>query len=431
MKTNILPLLLFLALSFIFPGIALAQTSVKKQQVPQGYKLVWADEFESSRLDTSKWRYRIGKSGTSYQRAENVSLKDGKLWIDLKKEPYKTMEYTGGGIISKFPVKYGYFEVSVKIDGGYGWHESFWTTWTSGFENQLPEYKEMPRLEIDCFEHYTKHDQHIFSYGAIQWYPLHGDVNRDFKTTEEDLTQTYNTFGFEFTPDYLNYYYNGQLLKTVDTRALPQHDQYLWLSCIANQPDAVPSGLVSFDNIRYYKISKSDYNMRKTTFIEYLDSLKGPQSSSGTDLWIEAEDFTTQGLWTKKQDLNNVVLCGVTDKDKPCNKDGLEATTHIKVKEPGTYYLWVRSRDFSASPAKRRFKVTVNGQITETEFGKHSKEGYEWEFGGTFSLPKGKISLGLLDTSQYYVRTDKLLLTTDSEFKPSGIGAPSNVKHSK
>ena len=398
-------------------------------QAPEGYKLVWADEFNSPELNTSDWRYRIGKSGTSYQRPENVSFKNGNLIIHLKKEKFNNMEYTGGGIITKFPVKYGYFEVSTKLDTGYGWHESFWTTWMSGFENNFPEYKTMPRLEIDCFEHYTTHDEHKFSYGAIEWYPLQGDANRDFENVPEDLSQTYNTFGLEFTPDYLNYFYNGRLLKTIDTRELPQHDQYLWLSCIANQPDATPSGTVYFDYIRYYEISKTDYNNRKIPFIKYIDSLKGPQNSSGTDLWIEAEDFISLGTWTKKLDMNNAVLYGVTNKNPSLNENELKASTNIRVKKAGKYYLWVRSRDFSDDPAKRKFKVIINGQTANTNFGTHKQDGYEWEFGGTFDLSLGKLPIELFDAFQYYARVDKLLLTTDPNFIPSGIGGKTNVKH--
>ncbi len=49
-------------------------------------------------------------------------------------------------------------------------------------------------------------------------------MNRDYKTVIPDLGNSYNSFGFEYTPDYLNYFFNGTLLKTVDTRDLPSHD---------------------------------------------------------------------------------------------------------------------------------------------------------------------------------------------------------------
>ncbi|TKC65576.1 glycoside hydrolase family 16 protein [Pedobacter hiemivivus] len=245
-------------------------------QAPVGYKLSWSDEFNATSLDTTMWKYRVGVSGTSYQRSENVTLEDGKVMINLKKETYKNQSYTGGGIITKRPKKYGYYETRVKLDGGYGWHEAFWTSWMSGFDDKNPAYKNMDRLEIDCFEHYAEYANNYFTYGAIQWWPIKKNANRDYVTVNYDLTAGYQVFGFEYTPDYLNYYFNGKLLKTVDVRKLAKHDLYLWLSCIAKKPDATASGAVFFDYLRCYEMSDAAYKLRKKKFIDQLDSLKLP-----------------------------------------------------------------------------------------------------------------------------------------------------------
>ncbi|MNL17158.1 Glycosyl hydrolases family 16 [compost metagenome] len=181
-------------------------------------------------------------------------MENGKLKINLKKETFKDKAFTGGGIITKQPRRYGYYETSVKIDGGHGWHEAFWTSWLSGFEDKNPAYKNMDKLEIDCFEHYAGYNNNYFTYGAIQWSPVKRNVNRDYHTAAKDLTAGYNVFGFEYTPDHLNYYFNGTLLKSVDIRIFPKHDLYLWLSCIATKPDATERGAVFFDYLRYYEI---------------------------------------------------------------------------------------------------------------------------------------------------------------------------------
>jgi beta-glucanase (GH16 family) len=255
-----------------------------KAQAPAGYKLAWSDEFNSTSLDTTVWKYRIGVSGTSYQRRENVVLENGKARINLKKEPYKDKAFTGGGIITKKPERYGYYETSVKIDGGYGWHEAFWTSWMSGFDDKNPAYKSMGKIEIDCFEHYADHANNYFTYGAIQWSPVKGKINRDYMTASSNLSDVYHVFGFEYTPDYLNYYFDGKLLKTVDVRKLPKHDQYLWLTCIATKADATEQGAVYFDYLRCYKISAVNYNLRKKQFTAYLDSINPTIKSVGTDL---------------------------------------------------------------------------------------------------------------------------------------------------
>jgi hypothetical protein len=250
-------------------------------QAPATYTLTWADEFNSTTLDTTQWKYRVGASGTSYQRPENVVMDNGKMRINLKKEPYQGKSYTGGGIITKLPRRYGYYEVSVKIDGGYGWHEAFWTTWLCGFDDPDTAWRSLPgRTEIDCLEHYAGHANNYFTYGAIEWAPHHGNINRDYQTVVPNLATSYNTFGFEYTPDYLNYFFNGRLLKTIDMRNRPSHDFYLWLSTIATKADATDSGAVFFDYLRCYSISPANYAIRKVPFLHYLDSLRGTSQSA-------------------------------------------------------------------------------------------------------------------------------------------------------
>lgn len=395
------------------------------------YTLSWADEFTDTVLDTTQWKYRVGISQQSLQRVENVIPEDGKLRINLERVR-ETGQLTGGGIITKTPWRYGYYEVKVKMDGGQGWHEAFWTAGLCGFDDPNPTYDETTgQLEMDCFEHYAAYDEHTFTYGAIEWQPLQGGLNRDYDTVAENLAESYNTFGFEYTPDYLNYYYNGTLLKTVDMRVAPKHDFYLWLSCIATEADATDSGAVFFDYLRCYEITPANYALRKVPFIEYLDSLRGPQQSNGVDLWIEAEDFALINNWTKERDVDQAaVLRGFTQYDASRDSAALKARTVITVDSTASYTLWVRARDFSTAPGIRKFKVLINGQEAVGEFGTHGSEGYAWQNGGTFLLAAGTNLVELFDSSQYFARCDRLLLTTDTAFVPSGIGAISNVVHS-
>src|SRR5690606_28754617 len=285
---------------------------------------------------------------------------------------------------------YGYYEVRAKLDGGYCWHEAFWTTGSSGFDDPVPLTDEGGRrLEIDCFEHYGEYEASRFTYGAIEWGPFQGSVNRDYITTELDLTTDYHTYGFEYTPDYLNYYFNGELLKTVDMRGVPQHDFYLWLSCIATKADATNEGKVYFDYIRAYTISSAAYEARKGQFIDYLNGVRGPVSN-GTDLWIEAEDFVHINHWNIERDIDNsMVLKGFTSFDPNRDPSALVARTDILVNEPGQYRLWVRSRDFNSQQGSRKFKVSVNGVESAQEFGTHGVNGYAWQSGGTFTLTQG------------------------------------------
>lgn len=400
-------------------------------QAPVNYSLAWSDEFNTTTLDTTNWRYRIDGSGSSYQRPENVVLDSGKVRIDLKKENYQGKSYTGGGVITKVPRRHGYYEVSVKLSGKYGWHEAFWTSFTNSLIDPTPGSQLLPgRIEIDCFEHYADYNAHYFTYGAIEWAPVHGNINRDYQTVTPDLTTSYNTFGFEYTPDYLNYFFNGTLLKTVDMRGQTPHDFYLWLTTIANKADAADSaGAVFFDYLRCYEISPANYSIRKVPFIQYLDSLRGTTHSAGRDLWIEAEDFKQLGNWTREWESGIKVIKGFTSVLAGRDSVELKASTGIVVDSAATYTLWVRSRDFSTAPGTRNFKVLVNGVAAGGLFGVHGINGYAWENGGRFYLPAGPNKIELFDQSQYFARCDRLLLTTDTSFVPQGAGGARNVTH--
>lgn len=425
----------------IQPPDSIDEPDLKESPLP-GYTLAWADEFDATSLDSDRWKYRIGVSHESYQRPENVALEDGNLVIYLKREDYGGKSLTGGGIITNTQHGYGYYEVRAKLDGGRGWHEAFWTAAVSGFDDPNPMREEGTgrHFEIDCFEHYGQHGVHEFTYGTIERGPYQtpinevfvgqGNINRDFVTDAPDLAADYYTYGFEYTPDYLNYYFNGELLKTVDMREAPKHDFYIWLSCIATYADATNAGKVYFDYIRAYNISPAEYEARKGPFIDYLDGLRGP-ASNGTDLWIEAEDFVYSNNWIIERDIEHtIILKGFTSPDPDRGPAELTARTDIVVNEAGQYKLWVRSRDFNTEQGRRKFKVLVNGEESGQEFGTHGVDGYAWQSGGIFTLSQGINTLNLFDLSQYHARCDKILLTTDLDFVPKLLGGFANVQHS-
>jgi beta-glucanase (GH16 family) len=401
---------------------------------PPGYKIVWADEFDGAKVNEADWVYRTTqREKVSICLPRNVSLEDGKLKIALKKEDYKGIPFTCGGLITKQRYHYGYYEVSAKMDGGRGWHEAFWTTHTDDF-NLSPSESVEPRIEIDVFEHYANHDAHEYSFGTIEWYPIKGGISRDLQKTEPDLAKTFNTFGFEITPDYLAYYFNGQMTRAVDLRDLPQNKFHLWLTCIATQLDATPSGAAWFDYLRCYSVdfNSPQYKQRRDALIAKLDKEQGGYTvgSKGHDIWAEAEDFSRPGGWKIERDSLATVLRGHTGVQPTRAWNDLVARSMFSVLNAGQYRLWVRSRDFATNqPGKRSFRVAVEGKLAPSTFGTHGQEGYAWEDGGVFTLPEGLITVELIDSAQYHARVDRLLLTSDLNYKPTSLGARKNAEH--
>lgn len=160
---------------------------------PDGWKMIWNDEFEGNTLDPKKWGYEegflldendINTAGWGNQELEwytrnNVSVKDGSLNILMKKEskefsqkndPSKkaTAQYSSGKITTqnKFSVKYGRVDFRAKMPTGVGVWPAMWML------SNDARYGSWPLSgEIDVFEGRGRTPDMVFGtlhYGA-QW----------------------------------------------------------------------------------------------------------------------------------------------------------------------------------------------------------------------------------------------------------------------
>jgi len=97
------------------------------------YQLVWQDEFNGNKLDTSKWQYENHCQPQNNEmqcytpRESNVYVKDGYLNVEAKPETgylNSNKKYTSGRINTKHSAawKYGKFEIRAKLPkGAYLW----------------------------------------------------------------------------------------------------------------------------------------------------------------------------------------------------------------------------------------------------------------------------------------------------------------------
>src|SRR5258706_13610012 len=129
---------LFAMATLLSPG-----QGAQNQKSPEGYTLVWSDEFnakDGSLPDASKWTYDIGGSGWGNHeleyytnRAENARIEDGKLVITARQEPYTgpdgaKFNYTSARLKTQglFSQAYGRFEARIKLPAGQGIWPAFW-----------------------------------------------------------------------------------------------------------------------------------------------------------------------------------------------------------------------------------------------------------------------------------------------------------------
>ncbi len=115
----------------------------QREKPPEGYALVWSDEFsaeDGSSPDASKWTYDIGGSGWGNHELEyytnwreNARIEDGNLVITARQEQYTAPDgakfnYTSARLKTQglFSQAYGRFEARIKLPAGQAMWPAFW-----------------------------------------------------------------------------------------------------------------------------------------------------------------------------------------------------------------------------------------------------------------------------------------------------------------
>ena len=98
--------------------------------------------------------------------------------------------------------------------------------------------------------------------------------------------------------------------------------------------------------------------------------------SAQPSVFLEAEGFADTGGWTN----DNQVMMQMGSPYLIAHGMGrpvADATTTFTIKSPGTYRLWVRTRDWTKTWGRTespgRFQVIVNGEAAQAVFGTESE----------------------------------------------------------
>lgn len=405
--------------------LALAMATANAEP-PSGYTLAWSDDFNNPVVDASKWTFKVGPSSHSYQLAENVTVEKDGLHVAERAEVHGNFSYTGGGVITQRAWKYGYFETRVKA-GDIGWHEAFWSTYVNG---STPNAIEIDALEHDIGGWPTVRPDGI-SFGVIHWTSAHKglDLLRTFPDLDFDLRRDFHTFGYEQQPGFIRFFIDGRPVGICDMRDFTEVSfNNIWLSAIATHPDAESGHDAVFQYLRIYETNPEIQKQRCREAYAELDAKRGKTQSKGTDLWIDAVDFTSLGGWKKDIQKGASCLLGHTGKNTVKAEADRYAGVLVQVPVAGKYQLWVRSYQPESLPGTRFFDVELGGTKASAAFGKGNNSGWNWECGGQYNLPAGSLNVQLYDASDYFPRVGRILITSDLNFIPDGIGGRTNVK---
>lgn len=217
------------------------------------WTLKWSDEFDTAKLDETKWSIGLPWKGTdgsnrhhnnlyaSYITDDDVKVADGSLQLTTQKRDVtglngRVFKYTQGMITTsgKFEQTYGYYEVRVKLptEAGPGLWPAFWTL-SKGWPP-----------EMDICEVWTSNNR---SHQGYAYHNKEGRVAWDDTNEHRPLPTSWTTYGMEWGPGYQVYNTNGRVTKRIHGEHVTDLPNYILLnSGVAS--DHPPSEATTFPN---------------------------------------------------------------------------------------------------------------------------------------------------------------------------------------
>jgi beta-glucanase (GH16 family) len=192
---------------------------------PTGWRLVWADEFTGDSVNTSKWAVRnntVGTNELSIHRSSNVSVSNGVLRIQAKKERYSaggtTREYTSGYLdtIRKASWTYGRFEMRAKLPTRQGESKGMWPAfWLRPDDGGDGEIDIMEAIGQSTSDNRVS---------QTLWYDYHGTKPRQVhedRLPSGTSSGSYHVYALEWEKSEMRWYVDGRLTYTRNTSTTP------------------------------------------------------------------------------------------------------------------------------------------------------------------------------------------------------------------
>ncbi len=320
------------------------------------WELVWSDEFDGPKIDTSKWSFidaggGFGNHELEYYtgRAENAYIDKGSLIIKANEENYKGSEYTSAKLITqnKGDWTYGKFEIRAKMPIGGGLWPAIWMMPTD-----QKMYGGWPNCgEIDIME-YLGHKPDTV-YGTIHYGVPHSQSGDSYiLPNDKRFCDDYHVFGLIWLPGEFHWLIDGKEYQTQKywfSRSASQAADYTYPApfdrnfflqlnlAVGGDWPGDPDALTVFpqtmavDYVRVYKYKGELPEAQDITFA-YPDNSTGPRTPIGMGNYVYNGGFDQGkdrlGFW----DLNTSdkavasMTVGVNPEERECR---------IKIKTPG------------------------------------------------------------------------------------------------
>ncbi len=182
------------------------------------YNLVFEDNFEGDTLNLNNWGFDIGGHGWGnaelqyYTPGNNVTVKDGNLTIEARKEHHEDKDYTSCRLVTKnkHDILYGKIEVRAKVPSALGAWPAIWMLPTDWEYGGWPESG-----EIDIMEHvgYRKEIIHASVHTGAYNHKI-GTEKTVVTLNKNKVANNFNVYAIEWLPDAIHFSVNGEVYNT-------------------------------------------------------------------------------------------------------------------------------------------------------------------------------------------------------------------------
>ena len=293
-------------------------------EVPEGFSLVWHDEFNGTELNEADWNreeHQVGWVNNELQEYiptdEYSFVKNGELVIQPKKfeDEDGNVSYASGRVNTqnKHDVKYGRFEARIKFPQGKGYLPAFW---------MMPQdedyYGQWPKCgEIDIAE--VLGDSTNTNYGTIHYGEPHNQNQGTYTLASGNFADEYHVFAVDYEPGIIKWYVDGeQYYETSDwfskwpggaekTYPAPFDQSFHVILNVAvggdwpGDPDETTpfdeKGAMYVDYVRIYQKDSYDENVEKPEKVLEMREADETGNFIHNSDFAEAEDLTDDVDW--------------------------------------------------------------------------------------------------------------------------------------
>lgn len=202
---------------------------------PLPWKLVWADEFDGTQLDYTKWAVEENGHGGGNNEMQfyvdsprNVRVESGLLVLEARQEPHEyagvRRPFTSGRIRTKHRADWTYcrVEVRAKLPTGRGIWPAIWMLPT---ENKYGTWAASGEIDIMEMIGHEPHQIHGTIHYGGRW-PRNQSAGKPYALPSGKFADDYHLFALEWEPGVIRWYVDGK----------NYHTQTKWRSESASYP---------------------------------------------------------------------------------------------------------------------------------------------------------------------------------------------------